>query len=52
MLAEIGQGKSEALPRLVPLVYQELKRLAAHVLQDEREGLTLQPTALVKTGNE
>ena len=47
MLAEIGQGKSEALPRLVPLVYQELKRLAAHFLQDEREGHTLQPTALV-----
>jgi len=47
MLAEIGQGKSEALPRLVPLVYQELKRLAAHILQDEREGHTLQPTALV-----
>jgi RNA polymerase sigma factor (TIGR02999 family) len=47
MLAEIGQDKSDALARLVPLVYQELKRLAAHFLQDEREGHTLQPTALV-----
>jgi RNA polymerase sigma factor (TIGR02999 family) len=47
MLAEIGRGQSEALPRLVPLVYQELKRLAAHFLQDERPGHTLQPTALV-----
>ncbi len=47
LLAEIGQGNSDALPRLVPLVYQELKRLAAHLLQDEREGHTLQPTALV-----
>ena len=47
MLAEAGQGKSEALARLVPLVYQELKRLAAHFLRDEREGHTLQPTALV-----
>jgi RNA polymerase sigma factor (TIGR02999 family) len=47
LLAEIGQGNSEALPRLVPLVYQELKRLAAHLLRDEREGHTLQPTALV-----
>jgi RNA polymerase sigma factor (TIGR02999 family) len=47
MLAEVGQDKSEALARLVPLVYQELKRLAAHFLQDEREGHTLQPTALV-----
>jgi len=47
LLAEIGQGKSDALPRLIPLVYQELKRLAAHLLRDEREGHTLQPTALV-----
>jgi RNA polymerase sigma factor (TIGR02999 family) len=47
LLAEIGQGNSDALPRLVPLVYQELKRLAAHLLRDEREGHTLQPTALV-----
>ncbi len=47
LLAEIGRGKNEALPRLIPLVYQELKRLAARFLQDEREGHTLQPTALV-----
>ncbi|MBZ5583947.1 MAG: sigma-70 family RNA polymerase sigma factor [Acidobacteriia bacterium] len=47
LLAEMGEGKSEALPKLIPLVYQELKRLAARFLRDEREGHTLQPTALV-----
>lgn len=47
LLAEIRNGNNDALPRLIPLVYQELKRLAAHCLRDEREGHTLQPTALV-----
>jgi RNA polymerase sigma factor (TIGR02999 family) len=47
LLAEMQRGNREALPKLIPLVYQELKRLAAHFLRDEREGHTLQPTALV-----
>ena len=47
LLADIRRGNDEALPKLIPLVYQELKRLAARFLQDEREGHTLQPTALV-----
>jgi RNA polymerase sigma factor (TIGR02999 family) len=47
LLAEMKRGNSEALPKLIPLVYHELKRLAAHFLQAEREGHTLQPTALV-----
>ncbi len=47
MLAEAGRGKDDVLERLVPLVYQELKRLAARFLQDERPGHTLQATALV-----
>ena len=47
LLAEMKRGNSEALPKLIPLVYGELKRLAAHFLRDEREGHTLQPTALV-----
>ena len=34
-------------PELLPLVYTELRRLAAHQLAREREGQTLQPTALV-----
>jgi RNA polymerase sigma factor (TIGR02999 family) len=32
---------------LIPLVYAELRRLASHYLKSEREGHTLQPTALV-----
>lgn len=47
LLAEMKRGNSEALPKLIPLVYHELKRLAAYFLQEEREGHTLQPTALV-----
>jgi RNA polymerase sigma factor (TIGR02999 family) len=47
LLAEMKRGNREALPKLIPLVYHELKRLAAHFLQAERQGHTLQPTALV-----
>src|SRR5215472_14931676 len=47
LLAEMKRGNTEALPRLIPLVYQELRRLAAHFLKEERPGHTLQPTALV-----
>ncbi len=47
LLAEMRRGNSEALPALIPLVYNELRRLAAHCLRDERGGHTLQPTALV-----
>jgi RNA polymerase sigma-70 factor (ECF subfamily) len=47
LLTEMGRGNSEVLPKLIPLVYQELKRLAAYFLRDERRGHTLQPTALV-----
>ena len=47
LLAEMKRGNSEALPKLIPLVYHELKRLAAHFMREEREGHTLQPTALV-----
>ena len=35
------------LEALMPLVYAELRRLAAHYLKGERQGQTLQPTALV-----
>ena len=40
-------GDAEALERLTPLVYDELRRLAARYLQRERAGHTLQATALV-----
>jgi len=40
-------GDRGALDQMLPLVYAELRRLAAHYLSREREGHTLQPTALV-----
>ena len=40
-------GDREAFDRLVPLVYAELRRIAARYLSRERAGHTLQPTALV-----
>jgi RNA polymerase sigma factor (TIGR02999 family) len=40
-------GRKEALDRLLPLVYDELRRLAGRYMRDERAGHTLQPTALV-----
>jgi len=47
LLARIGAGEQEALAQLVPMVYDELRRLAARHLNRERDGHTLQPTALV-----
>jgi RNA polymerase sigma-70 factor, ECF subfamily len=40
-------GDNEALERLIPMVYRELRAIAARQLQGERDGHTLQPTALV-----
>ena len=40
-------GRKDALARLWPLVYKELRRLAGRYMRDERRGHTLQPTALV-----
>jgi RNA polymerase sigma factor (TIGR02999 family) len=47
VLSAIEQGDTEATARLLPLVYKELRRLAAQKLAREPSGLTLQPTALV-----
>ena len=47
LLAEWGRGEPEALQRLTPLVYEELRRLASHYLRRETNGNTLQTTALV-----
>jgi RNA polymerase sigma factor (TIGR02999 family) len=41
------RGDSRAADQLLPLVYDELRRLAAHRLAQERPGQTLQATALV-----
>lgn len=47
LLKAWGDGDREALDRLVPLVYAELRRRAAAQLARERGSHTLQPTALV-----
>jgi RNA polymerase sigma factor (TIGR02999 family) len=47
ILDAIGQGDAEAAGRLLPLVYEELRGLAAGKLAHEKPGQTLQPTALV-----
>jgi RNA polymerase sigma factor (TIGR02999 family) len=47
LLEKWNQGDPKALDRLTPLVYDELRRLAASYLRRERREHTLQPTALV-----
>ena len=47
LLCAWKNGDPEALNRLAPLVYQELRRLADSYLRNERAAQTLQPTALV-----
>ncbi len=47
LLAEWAKGNQQALEDLTPLVYQELRKLAASYLRKELPGHTLQPTALV-----
>lgn len=42
-----GRGDKAALDELMPLVYQELRQLAANYLKREKPGHTLQPTALI-----
>ncbi len=43
----IAQGDPKAAEELLPLVYNELRKLAAHKMAAEAPGQTLQPTALV-----
>ncbi len=47
LLQAASTGDPRAAAELLPLVYDELRRLAAHRLAGERNGHTLQPTALV-----
>jgi RNA polymerase sigma factor (TIGR02999 family) len=47
LLSEIELGEPGAAGRLLPLIYDELRRLAAIRLAEERPGQTLEPTALV-----
>ncbi len=58
ILDRVQQGEGQAAQELLPLVYEELRKLAAHRLAHEPAHTTLQPTALVHeawlrlTGNE
>lgn len=47
LLARWAKGNEQALEELTPLVYRELRRLAAAYLRREKDGSLLQPTALV-----
>ena len=47
ILSEIQQGDSSSARQLLPLVYNELRKLGKQKLAQEKSGQTLQPTALV-----
>ncbi len=47
LLKELSRGNQDALAELIPAVYDELRRLAAYYLRQERSDHTLQATALV-----
>ena len=47
LLLDWRNGDQTALDRLMPLVYEELRRMANHYMRNERKGHTLQTSALV-----
>jgi hypothetical protein len=47
ILSQIEQGDPQAAEKLLPLVYDELRKLAAAKLAQEQPGQALQPPALV-----
>ncbi len=47
LLLDWRAGREEARDELWPFIYDELRRLAGHYMKDQREGHTLQATALV-----
>lgn len=47
ILNDVQQGNAQASEALLPLVYDELRRVAAYKMSNEPAGHTLQPTALV-----
>src|SRR5713101_3946255 len=47
ILSAIDQGDPHAAEELLPLVYEELRKLAAHKMAQEKPGQTLEATALV-----
>jgi hypothetical protein len=51
ILSAIEQGDPRAAEQLLPLVYEELRQIAAQKLAQEKRGQTLQATALVHEAN-
>jgi hypothetical protein len=47
VLQRVEQGDGKAAEELLPLVYEELRKLATQKMAREQPGQTLQPTALV-----
>src|SRR5262245_27124344 len=47
ILNAVSAGDSNAAAELLPVVYEELRKLASHKMAKEDPGQTLQPTALV-----
>jgi RNA polymerase sigma factor (TIGR02999 family) len=47
LLGDVAKGDEVAAGQLLPLIYDELRRIAAHKMAREQPGHTLQPTALV-----
>ena len=47
LLGQLAEGKEEVASKLIPLVYNELRKLAGSYMRRERMDHTLQPTALV-----
>lgn len=47
LLSAVERGQSQAAEELLPLVYEELRKVAAYLLAGEKPGQTLQATALV-----
>jgi RNA polymerase sigma-70 factor (ECF subfamily) len=47
LLKDWGEGDESALNKLIPLVYEELRKMAHYQMARERAGITLQTTALV-----
>ena len=47
LLEKAEKGDAQAIHDLLPLVYDELRKVAAHKMSSEANGHTLQPTALV-----
>jgi RNA polymerase sigma factor (TIGR02999 family) len=47
LLSQVRLGEDRASEQLVPIVYDELRRIARHLMRNEAPGHTLQPTAVV-----